>query len=95
MIVTSFLFPDAKFSLERLEKISSLVGKERLVVDVRCGFSEIFIDPASKRDFSCRRKGDKWFVAMDKWQRITEMEVCQGALINCFSSLNLCLRSYF
>lgn len=36
VIVTSYLFPDAKFSLGRLRKISSAVGKGRLVVDVRC-----------------------------------------------------------
>lgn len=36
VIVTSYLFPDGKFSLERLENISSAVGKDRLVVDVRC-----------------------------------------------------------
>lgn len=36
VIVTSYLFPDAKFSLERLQKVSSVVGKDRLVVDVRC-----------------------------------------------------------
>ena len=35
VIVTSYLFPDARFSLERLKRISSLVGKDRLVVDVR------------------------------------------------------------
>ena len=35
VIVTSYLFPEAKFSLERLQKISSIVGKDRLVVDVR------------------------------------------------------------
>ncbi len=30
-------------------------------------------------DLSCRRHGgDKWFVAMDKWQTITDMEVCEG-----------------
>lgn len=29
-------------------------------------------------DLSCRRKGDTWFVAMDKWQTITDMEVNQG-----------------
>ncbi|KAF7794541.1 hypothetical protein EIP86_005675 [Pleurotus ostreatoroseus] len=61
--VTSYLFPDAKFSLERLQKLASMVGKDKLVVDV-----------------SCRRRGDKWFVAMDKWQRITEMEVCKESL---------------
>ncbi|GJE84388.1 phosphoribosylformimino-5-aminoimidazole carboxamide ribotide isomerase [Phanerochaete sordida] len=63
VIVTSFLFPDGKFSAERLEKVSRLVGKERLVIDV-----------------SCRRRDDRWFVAMDKWQRITEMEVCKESL---------------
>ncbi len=36
VIVTSYLFPETKFSLQRLQTISSLVGKERLVVDIRC-----------------------------------------------------------
>ncbi|KAJ3998994.1 Phosphoribosylformimino-5-aminoimidazole carboxamide ribotide isomerase [Lentinula boryana] len=63
VIVTSFLFPNSKFSLQRLEAISSTVGKDRLVVDV-----------------SCRRIGAKWFVAMNKWQDLTEMEVCQDSL---------------
>ncbi|KAH9834956.1 Phosphoribosylformimino-5-aminoimidazole carboxamide ribotide isomerase [Rhodofomes roseus] len=63
VIVTSHLFPDAKFSLERLQGISSLTGKDRLVVDV-----------------SCRRRGDKWFVAMNKWQTITDMEVNKDSL---------------
>jgi phosphoribosylformimino-5-aminoimidazole carboxamide ribotide isomerase len=34
--VTSYLFPGAKFSLERLQAISEAVGKDRLVVDVSC-----------------------------------------------------------
>ncbi|KIM90797.1 hypothetical protein PILCRDRAFT_94497 [Piloderma croceum F 1598] len=63
VIVTSHLFPDAKFSMNRLQSISSIVGKDKLVVDV-----------------SCRRRGDKWFVAMNKWQDITDMEVCKESL---------------
>ncbi|KAG6817406.1 hypothetical protein H0H87_009050 [Tephrocybe sp. NHM501043] len=63
VIVTSYLFPDAKFSLERLKKVSSAVGKDKLVVDV-----------------SCRRRGDKWLVAMNKWQDITDMEVSEESL---------------
>ncbi|KAF8222158.1 Phosphoribosylformimino-5-aminoimidazole carboxamide ribotide isomerase [Tricholoma matsutake] len=63
VIVTSYLFPDAKFSLERLKKISAAVGKDKLVVDV-----------------SCRRRKDKWFVAMNKWQDITDMEVNKESL---------------
>ncbi|KAJ3511084.1 hypothetical protein NLJ89_g4304 [Agrocybe chaxingu] len=61
VIVTSYLFPDGKFSLNRLKAVNSSVGKERLVVDV-----------------SCRRRGDMWLVAMNKWQDITDMEVSKG-----------------
>ncbi|KAG6919434.1 hypothetical protein DXG01_006317 [Tephrocybe rancida] len=63
VIVTSYLFPDAKFSLERLKRVSSVVGKDKLVVDV-----------------SCRRRGDKWLVAMNKWQDITDTEVSEDSL---------------
>ncbi|EJD48392.1 1--5-imidazole-4-carboxamide isomerase [Auricularia subglabra TFB-10046 SS5] len=63
VIVTSYLFPDAQFSLDRLQGLSALVGKGRLVVDV-----------------SCRRKNDKWFVAMNKWQCLTQMEVNKESL---------------
>jgi len=35
IIVTSYLFPNAKFSLERLMAMSNAVGRDRLVVDVR------------------------------------------------------------
>lgn len=35
VIVTSYLFPEAKFSLEQLIELEKLVGKDRLVVDVR------------------------------------------------------------
>ncbi|KAI8990822.1 hypothetical protein BDF20DRAFT_903819 [Mycotypha africana] len=63
VIVTSYLFPDAQFSKERLIELSERVGKENLVVDV-----------------SCRRKGDKWVVAMNKWQTMTDMEVNKDTL---------------
>ncbi|TFK43533.1 Phosphoribosylformimino-5-aminoimidazole carboxamide ribotide isomerase [Crucibulum laeve] len=63
VIVTSSLFPNAKFSLEKLKTISSAVGKERLVIDL-----------------SCRRRGSKWLVAMNKWQDITDIEVCKESL---------------
>ncbi|KZP00155.1 Phosphoribosylformimino-5-aminoimidazole carboxamide ribotide isomerase [Calocera viscosa TUFC12733] len=58
IIVTSYLFPSQKFSLERLQALERLVGREKLVVDV-----------------SCRRRGEKWIVAMNKWQDLTDMEV--------------------
>ncbi|CAO1628719.1 unnamed protein product [Sympodiomycopsis kandeliae] len=36
VIVTSYLFPEAKFSLSRLQAISSAVGPDHLVVDISC-----------------------------------------------------------
>lgn len=61
--MTSYLFPAAEFSMERLEGILGALGgdKEKLIIDL-----------------SCRRVGGKWVVAMDKWQRLTDMEVNEG-----------------
>jgi phosphoribosylformimino-5-aminoimidazole carboxamide ribotide isomerase len=58
VILTSWLFPGGSLSMERLGRISRLVGRERLVVDL-----------------SCRRVGDGWFVAMDRWQTVTEVRL--------------------
>jgi len=63
VIVTSFLFPDGRFSLGHLKSISEVVGKDKLVVDV-----------------SCRRRADRWLVAMNKWQDITDLEVSKSSL---------------
>lgn len=65
VIITSFLFPSGKFSLERLESVLAALGgdKSKLVLDL-----------------SCRRKDNTWFVAMDRWQTITEMEINQGTM---------------
>ncbi|TFK55704.1 Phosphoribosylformimino-5-aminoimidazole carboxamide ribotide isomerase [Heliocybe sulcata] len=63
VIVTSFLFPGGNFDVERLKAIATIVGHERIVVDV-----------------SCRKRDDKWLVAMNKWQDITDMEVCKDSL---------------
>jgi phosphoribosylformimino-5-aminoimidazole carboxamide ribotide isomerase len=63
VIVTSWLFPQGKLSLERLERISLLAGRERLVIDL-----------------SCRRRGQDWFVAMNRWQTVTEVMIEQPLL---------------
>lgn len=63
VIVTSWLFPQAEFSLERLRRLSRLVGRERLVVDL-----------------SCRRRGDDWFVATNRWQTVTACRIDSALL---------------
>lgn len=64
VIITSYLFPDGKFNQERLDSVLRSLGnnKSKLVIDL-----------------SCRRTGEQsWHVAMNKWQKITDMEVNQG-----------------
>ncbi|KAL4912511.1 hypothetical protein BDW62DRAFT_194384 [Aspergillus aurantiobrunneus] len=65
VIITSFLFPEGQFSLERLQSVLSALGgdKSKLVLDL-----------------SCRRKDNTWFVAMNRWQTITEVEVNQESI---------------
>lgn len=36
-------------------------------------------------DLSCRKRNDTWFVAMNKWQTITDMEVNRGTPKYCSS----------
>lgn len=67
VIITSFLFPEGKFSQERLEAVLKALGGDRgkLVIDL-----------------SCRRTdGQRWHVAMNKWQKITDMEVNEGKFL--------------
>ncbi|PHH62159.1 hypothetical protein CDD81_7533 [Ophiocordyceps australis] len=66
VIVTSFLFPHARFSQSRLDAMLDAVDgdRHRLVVDL-----------------SCRRQAQGcYMVAMNKWQTVTDMEVNQESL---------------
>ncbi|KAJ2496487.1 Enzyme that catalyzes the fourth step in the histidine pathway [Coemansia sp. RSA 1972] len=64
VIVTSWLFPDGKFSMDRLDQISQLVGHDKLVVDLSCR----------------RTSAGDWIVAMNKWQTLTDMQVSKQVL---------------
>lgn len=65
MIITSFLFPFGTFSLARLQSVLKALNNDK---------SKLVID------LSCRRKDDSWFVAMNKWQTITDMELNQESI---------------
>jgi len=65
VILTSWLFPAGKFSLERLARISSLVGRSRLVADVSC--RKVRAPGADGQP--------EWRVAMNRWQTVTEVKV--------------------
>lgn len=88
VIVTSYLFPSCRFSLQRLERISSVVGKEKLVIDIRFAVSFHFELLLSDL-ISCRQKGNKWYIAMNKWQDLTDMEVTRG-----ISIFHTCIKKF-
>ncbi|PMD36971.1 Phosphoribosylformimino-5-aminoimidazole carboxamide ribotide isomerase [Hyaloscypha variabilis F] len=65
VIITSFLFPSGKFSQERLDSVLAALDGDKEKLVI---------------DLSCRRKDDTWFVAMNKWQTITDMEVNEASI---------------
>ncbi len=58
--MTSYLFPNARFSIEHLNAVLHALNQDR---------SKLVID------LSCRRQGAKWVVAMNKWQTLTDTEL--------------------
>ncbi|MBA2479991.1 MAG: phosphoribosylformimino-5-aminoimidazole carboxamide ribotide isomerase [Planctomycetes bacterium] len=67
IIVTSWLFPGARFAPERLIELERAVGRERLVVDLSC---------RARRDGARTR----WFVAIDRWRTVTDFEILRENL---------------
>jgi phosphoribosylformimino-5-aminoimidazole carboxamide ribotide isomerase len=64
VIVTSWLFPGGHFDFDRLKRLSARVGKKRLVVDLSC----------RRRVEAATGKAD-WFVAIDRWQTVTDARI--------------------
>jgi phosphoribosylformimino-5-aminoimidazole carboxamide ribotide isomerase len=67
-IVTSYIFPNGKFSLEKLKAISGELGRERLVVDLSCYKAE---SPVA---------GKQWLVAINRWQTLTDFYITRENL---------------
>ncbi|CAO1603913.1 Enzyme that catalyzes the fourth step in the histidine pathway [Xanthoria calcicola] len=65
VIVTSYLFPEARFSLDHLKAVLVTLDNDewKMVIDL-----------------SCRRTDGRWMVAMNKWQTLTDMEVNQESI---------------
>ncbi|KAL8861445.1 MAG: hypothetical protein Q9178_002318 [Gyalolechia marmorata] len=65
IIVTSYLFPEARFALDHLKAVLVSLDDdvEKLVIDL-----------------SCRKTGSTWTVAMNKWQTLTDMEVNEESI---------------
>jgi phosphoribosylformimino-5-aminoimidazole carboxamide ribotide isomerase len=67
IIVTSYLFPEGKFSIERLKNISDITGKDRLVVDLSC---RKVVNGSNL----------EYVVAMNKWQTLTDIKITHESI---------------
>jgi len=63
VIITSHLFPAGTFSQPRLDALLASLNNDKERLVI---------------DLSCRRKGDSWFVATDRWQTVTDFEITKG-----------------
>ena len=69
VIVTSSLFgPDGGFLQHRLNAIRDAIGRERLVIDLSCKRTSQAIDKPA------------WHVAMDRWQKLTSLQIGEQML---------------
>ncbi|ODV63246.1 1-(5-phosphoribosyl)-5- ((5-phosphoribosylamino)methylideneamino)imidazole-4-carboxamide isomerase HIS6 [Ascoidea rubescens DSM 1968] len=70
IIITSWLFPNNQFSMERLVRLHSLVGdKNKIVLDLSCRCKM-----NNKRD-------KEWHVAIQKWTIVTELKLSQELFV--------------
>ncbi|MEZ5371680.1 MAG: phosphoribosylformimino-5-aminoimidazole carboxamide ribotide isomerase [Microthrixaceae bacterium] len=73
VIVTSSLFDDrARFHPQALARLAAEVGPDRLVVDLSARRVPV--------DDEAATEGPRWVVAMDRWQRLTNLEITPSAL---------------
>ena len=69
VIVTSWLFSDSGELLrDRLEKLASAVGKNRIVLDLSC------------RRVNGAGETPQWRIAMNRWQTLTNVEISHRSL---------------
>ena len=64
VIVTSYIFVDGKLQRDRLERISDVVGRERLVLDLSCTLDE----------------HKRYVVAADRWNTLTDFAIDEDNL---------------
>jgi phosphoribosylformimino-5-aminoimidazole carboxamide ribotide isomerase len=57
VIVTSYVFKNGRINMERLEKLRSAVGRDRLVLDLSCR----------------RRDSEGYYIVTDRWQKFTDV----------------------
>lgn len=67
VIVTSYVFRDGKIDYRNLRKLSSVTGKNNLVLDLSCRFRGDCLDSG-------------YYIVTDRWQKFTEEKVTEELL---------------
>ena len=84
VIVTSYVFKNGRINMERLEKLRSAVGRERLVLDLSCRKKIRDVEATDDENkasvsktvdavISETEKSDDYFIVTDRWQRFTDV----------------------
>lgn len=68
VIVTSYVFRNGIVDLERMDKLSKAIGKDKLVLDLSC-----------RKKAGC---GDDYYVVTDRWQKFSDVKISQETLTN-------------
>ena len=79
VIVTSSLFDDrGRFHPQALARLAAEVGPDRLVVDLSA--RRVPTDDTDTPGPANRDEAPRWVVAMDRWQRLTNLKITASAL---------------
>ncbi|MBQ6231372.1 MAG: phosphoribosylformimino-5-aminoimidazole carboxamide ribotide isomerase [Eubacterium sp.] len=78
VIVTSYVFKNGRINMERLEKLRSAVGRDRLVLDLSCRRRKTAIDVEGNsgiRVFAGQNAAEKcdYYIVTDRWQKFTDV----------------------
>ena len=68
VIVTSWIFPEGKLDLDRLELLTKTVGRENLVLDLSCKRT------SKPGETAC------WNIATNRWQTLIDIEITADTL---------------
>ena len=82
VIVTSWVFREGRVDWARLEELTKVVGKDRLVLDLSCRRRPLTpsLSPSDgERVVSHGQRGD-YFVVTDRWQKFTEVAITPESL---------------
>ena len=84
VIVTSYVFKNGRINMERLEKLRSAVGRDRLVLDLSCRKKIRDVEATDDENkasvsktvdavISETEKSDDYFIVTDRWQKFTDV----------------------